>query len=490
MDYGYQRMYINAERVDAQSGQTIDVFDPAFGTVIARVPQGNSSDIDQAVRSARHCFDSGAWPGRPARERERILLDLAQIIRRERDILAQMEVKDCGKPLADALADIDEAAFILEYYGGWVTKLSGEIPPTNPEAMSLIVKEPIGVAGLIIPWNYPFLMAIQKIAPALAAGCTCVLKPAEQTPLTALALPKYLEEALLPPGAVNIVTGYGDEAGEALVKHPGVDMISFTGSLEVGRHIQKTAALQIKRVTLELGGKSPNIVFADTNLDDAVAKTCFGVFWNQGEVCSAGSRVIVQEPIYDEFLDRVDNYLSSIKMGCGTHPDTTMGPLISLEHQKRVQEHVKSAYEDGAQCRAKGTLPDDSALIHGYFVEPMVFTNVDMTMRIMREEIFGPVMAVMPFSTEDEAITLANDTPYGLAAALWTNDIKRALAVAKKLRAGTVWVNDSQPAPSEAPWGGYKQSGQGRELGRMGLEEYLETKHIYINLNRGINTPE
>ena len=485
MRYGYQRMYINGQWVDAHGGNTIEVFDPALGSVIATVPQGGEEDIERAVQAARHCFDSGAWPGRPERERERVLLDIARIIRRERDVLASIEVADSGKPLADALADIDEAAFIFEYYGGWITKLSGEIPPVGPLAMSLVVKEPVGVAGCIVPWNYPFLMAAQKIAPALAAGCTCVLKPAEQTPLTALEFPKYLEEAHVPPGAVNIVTGYGEEAGEALVKHPGVDMVSFTGSLTVGRHIQETAARHIKRVTLELGGKSPNIVFADADLDAAVDKACYGVFWNQGEVCSAASRVFVQEPIYQEFVNRVKESLDSVRLGHGANPATTMGPLVSQEQQERVMGHVQSAYADGAHCVAKGSLPADPALSQGFFVEPMVFTDVNPSMRIMREEIFGPVMAIMPFQSESEAVALANDTPYGLAAALWTSDIKRALAVARKLRAGTVWINDSQPAPSEAPWGGYKQSGNGRELGRLGLEEFLETKHIYINLDRG-----
>ncbi|MCY0908883.1 MAG: aldehyde dehydrogenase family protein [Sulfobacillus thermotolerans] len=483
MPYGYQRMYINGKWVDAANHATIDVIDPARGSVIATVPRGMSHDIDQAVQAARQCFDTGAWPGLAPREREQMLLDLAQMIRQDRLRLAEMEVADCGKPLNDALADIDEAAFILSYYGGWITKIAGDIPPASPGAMSLVVKEPIGVAGLIVPWNYPFLMAIQKIAPALAAGCTCILKPAEQTPLTALALPRYLEAAHLPPGAVNIVTGYGEEAGEALVRHPDVDMISFTGSLEVGRHIQQAAAHTIKRVTLELGGKSPNIVFADADMDLAVAKTCFGVFWNQGEVCSAGSRVFVQESIYDAFITRVSAYLATIRVGSGDNSTTTMGPLISREHQERVLGYVQSAYQEGAQCIAKGSVPGDPALRQGFFVEPMVFTHVTPSMRIMQEEIFGPVMAVMPFATEDEVIALANDTPYGLAAAVWTRDIQRALSVAKKLRAGTVWINDSQPAPSEAPWGGYKQSGNGRELGRLGLEEYLETKHIYIRLD-------
>jgi acyl-CoA reductase-like NAD-dependent aldehyde dehydrogenase len=299
------------------------------------------------------------------RERERMLLAVAQLIRRDRSRLAVMEVANSGKPLADALADIDEAAFIFEYYGGWITKLGGEIPPVGPLAMSLVVREPIGVAACIVPWNYPFLMAAQKVAPALAAGCTCVLKPAEQTPLTALELPKYLEEAGFPHGVLNIVTGYGEVAGEALVKHSGVDMISFTGSLDVGRHIKKEAAHDIKRVTLELGGKSPNIVFADADLDTAVEKTCFGVFWNQGEVCSAGSRVFVQDTIYDRFLEKVADYVSSVKMGHGEEAGTMMGPLVSQEHQDRVMEHVQSALDQGAQCFAQGTLPSSTDLTHG-----------------------------------------------------------------------------------------------------------------------------
>jgi acyl-CoA reductase-like NAD-dependent aldehyde dehydrogenase len=406
---------------------------------------------------------------------------MAELVSDRQQELAALEVRDCGKPIADAMADIAEVAFMFEYYAGWTTKISGDIPPVGPDAMSLVVKEPVGVCGLIVPWNYPMLMAAQKVAPALATGCTVVLKPAEQTPLTALRLAAVAEEAGVPAGVFNVVTGYGAEAGAPLLTDPRVDKISFTGSKAVGQMIQRTCADQLKRVTLELGGKSPNIVFADAVLDRAVTGTSLGIFGNQGEVCSAGSRVFVHRSIYDDVLQGMTDFAAGIKLGSGLDPDTTMGPLVSAQQRDRVQGYIDSGPTEGANLVFAGRRPSDPALAHGFFVPPTIFEAAN-GLRIAREEIFGPVAAVIPFTDVDEVIAMSNDTEYGLAAAIWTRDISLALRTAKALRAGVVWINDSQPAPSESLWGGYKQSGVGRELGPYALDGYLETKQIYINL--------
>jgi acyl-CoA reductase-like NAD-dependent aldehyde dehydrogenase len=478
-----RQMYIDGKWVDAEDGESIDVFNPATGEVVATVPRAKKADADKAIASARNAFDNGTWwPGVSERERATILLKAAEIIRREADRLAELETLDSGKPLGDSQDDIAEAAYMFEYYAGWATKISGDIPPVGNEAMSLVIKEPIGVAVAITPWNYPLLMGVQKVAPALAAGCTVILKPPEQTPLTCLELAKILEEAGVPAGVFQLLTGLGEEAGASLVDDPRVDKIGFTGSLEVGKLIMRNGADTLKRVSLELGGKSPNIFFADADFDAAVEGACNGVFWNQGEICSAGTRVFVEQKIYDDALNAMVEHAKGVTVGDGMNESTSMGPLVSKEQQERVLNYIEIG-EKEAKLAAKGEVPSDPKLANGYFVPPTIFADATNQDTIAREEIFGPVMTVIPFKDVDDVIAMSNDNEYGLAAAIWTKDIKKAFRAAKALRAGTVWINDTQPAPTEAPWGGYKASGIGRELGPWSMDDYLEIKHIYVNLS-------
>ena len=478
-----RQQFVDGAWVDAVDGERFATVDPATGAVVATVPRSRAADVDRAVAAAYRAFHGGAWGMAVSeRERARVLLRMAALVRERAEELAVLEVRDCGKPIADARADVDEVAFQLEYYAGWCTKVMGDIPPVGPDALSLVLREPVGVCGLIVPWNYPMLMATQKVAPALAAGCTVVLKPAEQTPLTALELARIGAEAGLPPGVLNVVTGLGPEAGQPLLTDGRVDKISFTGSKEIGKHIMRTCADQLKRVTLELGGKSPNIVFADADLAAAVPGTANGVFGNQGEVCSAGSRIFVEQRIYDEVLAGLVAHARDIRLGSGLDPATTMGPLVSAEQRDRVVGFVAVGRDEGATVAFEGSVPADPALGEGFFVPPVVFEATSNRLRIAQEEIFGPVATVLPFRSLDEVVALANDTEYGLAAAIWTRDVQLAFRAAKAVRAGVVWVNDSQPAPSEAMWGGFKQSGLGRELGPYAMDAYLESKHVYVRL--------
>ncbi len=474
------RMYINGEFVESASRQYFPVVDPSTEEVMAEVPKANEEDVNRAVAAARVAFDSGPWPQTTAQDRGRILFRLAERIRKEAAHLAELESRNSGKPIVEAEYDIADAATCFEYYGGMATKILGHVNPVPDNALSLSLREPIGVAAQIIPWNYPLLMAAWKLAPAIAAGCTCVLKPAEQTPLTALEFASYLTDAGLPPGVVNIITGFGEECGAPLVKHPDVNKVAFTGSASVGKAIMKAAADTVKRVTLELGGKSPNIFFADADFESAIDGALFGVFINQGEVCSAGSRILVEKSIYPKFVEAMSAKAKTIRLGPPLERETKMGPLVSKDQFDRVRSYQELGKKE-AKLAAGGGCP--ASMARGYYVEPTIFYDVDNSARIAQEEIFGPVAAVIPFTGEAEALRIANATPYGLAAAVWSRDIFKALRMVKALRAGIVWVNHMQPTYVEAPWGGYKQSGFGRELGPWGVEEYLETKQVHINLN-------
>lgn len=471
--------YINGKWVASFSGEVLPVYDPSTEAVIAHVASSGPSDVDAAVKAAVAAF-SGPWASSTAQDRGRILFKLAEKVRQNAKELSELECRNSGKPIIEAEYDVTDAATCFEYYGGLATKVLGQVNPVPANGLSFTLREPVGVAGQIIPWNYPLVMAAWKLAPAIAAGCTCVLKPAEQTPLTALELANWFAEVGLPPGVINVVNGYGETAGASLVAHAKVDKIAFTGSAAVGKLIAASAANTLKRVTLELGGKSPNIFFDGADWEAAVDGALFGIFVNQGEVCSAGSRILVERRIYSKFLEAMTEKAKRIRLGPPLERETKMGPLVSKEQYERV-----SAYLDLGKKEAKVAIGGQRSgqFVKGYYVEPTIFYDVDNSARIAREEIFGPVAAVIPFENESDAIRIANDTQYGLAAAVWTRDIFKAFRVVKALRAGIVWVNHMQPTYVEAPWGGYKQSGYGRELGPWGLEEYLETKHVYVNLD-------
>lgn len=478
----HYRMFVNQEWVTGAG--TREVTNPATAQPIALVPEAGVEDVNRAVAAARAAFDNSDWrDSSKAQMRGRLLFQMADVVRKHAAQLAELETLNCGKPIVESEFDMADTATCLEYYGGLATKIHGETLSVPDNALNFTLKEPLGVAACIIPWNYPLMLAAWKLGPALAAGCTVVLKPAEQTPLTALEFARLVQENIpdLPPGVLNVVTGDGPTAGRALVEHMDVDKVAFTGGTDTGREILRGVAnSNLKKVSLELGGKSPNIFFADADLDAATDGALFGLFINQGEVCSAGSRVLVQQDIWEKFMARLQEKTRRIKLGDPLKRDTKMGPLVSEEHRSKVISYLELGRREAKLLMGGNRAAPEG--MPGYFVEPTIF-ETDNTTRIAREEIFGPVLACIPFRDEADAIRIANDTPYGLAAAVWSRDIFKCLRLVKALRAGIVWVNTMQPCYVESPWGGCKQSGQGRELSLHGVEEFLLTKQVHINLS-------
>jgi phenylacetaldehyde dehydrogenase len=479
-----RQLFINGQWADAASGKTFATPNPATGDTLAHIAEGDAEDIDRAVRAARRAFEEGPWGRMTASERGRIIWRIGDLILEHTDELAQLESLDNGKPFGVAqAADVPLAADLFHYMAGWATKIEGNTinisVPYMPGANfhSYTLREPVGVCGQIIPWNFPLLMAAWKLGPALATGNCVILKPAEQTPLSALRLAELMAEAGLPEGVVNVITGFGETAGAALAAHRDVDKIAFTGSTEVGKLILAAAAGNLKKVSLELGGKSPNIVFEDAE-DGAVEGAANAIFFNHGQCCVAGSRLFVQQSRFDEVVDGVAEIAKSIKLGSGMESGTQMGPLVSDEQLRRVTGYLESGKADGATAVTGGGRFGD----RGYFVEPTVITNATPDMKIVREEIFGPVVVASPFSDLDEIAAQANDTDYGLGAGIWTRDISKAHALAKKIRAGTVWINCYNVFDAALPFGGYKQSGWGREMGHEVLEAYTEVKAVTTQL--------
>ncbi len=477
-----KQMFINGEWVNAQSGNTREIIDPFNQEVIATATEGNQKDTIEAVHAARHAFDEGTWATTTASERGEIVQELANLIRRDKEELAKLETLDTGKTIEESRADMDDIANVFQYFAGLADKDGGEVIASPiPDSESRIVREPVGVCAQITPWNYPLLQAAWKIAPALAAGNTIVVKPSEITPLTTVKVFELIEEAGLPKGVANLVLGPGNSVGAELSENTDVDLVSFTGGIETGKKIMQAASRNMKKIALELGGKNPNIVFADADFETAVDQALNAVFFHAGQVCSAGARLLVEESIHDSFVEELVKRAKNIRLGNGFNEQTQSGPLISAEHREKVEAYVQIGKDEGAKLVVGGKRPEDPELQHGFFYKPTIFTNCTSNMRIVQEEVFGPVLTVETFTSVDDVVQKANDTIYGLAGAVWSNDISKAEEVVSRLRIGTVWINDFHPYFAQAPWGGYKQSGIGRELGHTGLEEYTEVKHVFRN---------
>ncbi|CCH47510.1 betaine-aldehyde dehydrogenase [Pseudodesulfovibrio piezophilus] len=476
------KLYIDGQWVEAKSGKKRDIINPYDASVITTVAEGGREDAIAAIKAARNAFDNGGWPQTPATERARLLFKLADLIERDQEELARLESLDTGKTLEESRWDMADIAGIFRYFAGLADKDAGEvIASPNPSSSSTLVREPVGVCGQISPWNYPLLQASWKMAPALAAGCTIVMKPSEITPLTTLKVTELAEEVGFPRGVVNTVLGIGSEVGAELAENTDVDLVSFTGGISTGKTIMRAAAENVKKVALELGGKNPNIIFDDADFDLAVDYALNGVFFHAGQICSAGARIMVQDGIHDKFVEALKCRMEKIVIGNGFDDKTQMGPLISAQHLKKVQRYMDIAQDDGAKLILGGTTPTDPTLKDGFFFMPTLFVDCTNDMKIVQEEVFGPVITVERFSTEEEVVKRANSTIYGLSAGFWTKDPDRIKRVSSALRFGTIWANDFNVYFVQAPWGGYKQSGLGRELGKAGLEEYTEVKHIYQN---------
>ncbi|MFT4415273.1 aldehyde dehydrogenase family protein [Fredinandcohnia humi] len=476
------KMFINGEWVDAQSKKTRSIVNPANGEVIAVAAEGDVEDARIAIDVARQAFDSGIWSDLSAAERASYLFKIADKLEARAEEISRLETEDNGKPLRETAFDVADAVACFRYYAGLVTKPDGQTYHVADPMQAMVVREPVGVCGLIVPWNYPLLMGVWKIAPALAAGNTIVFKPSEVTPVTSIKLFEIIQEVGIPAGVANMVMGPGPTVGNEIAASHKVDKVSFTGGTATGRSIMKAAAGNIKKISLELGGKSPNIVFADADFDTAIDYALFGIFSNAGQVCSAGSRLLLEESIYDTFIDRLVERAKKIRVGPGDDPNTEMGALVSQQHMEKVLSYIQIGKDEGAKLVCGGNRMTGNGLEKGYFVEPTIFVDTTPEMRIVQEEIFGPVLAVQKFKDEQEAIELANNTAYGLAAGVFTQDGAKALRVIKKIRAGITWINTYHPTYNEAPWGGYKQSGIGRGLGTFGFDEFTEIKQININL--------
>ncbi|MFE9594457.1 aldehyde dehydrogenase family protein [Streptomyces sp. NPDC006294] len=475
-------LFIGGKWIAASSGATREILNPYDQSVVRSVDEGDRTDALAAVAAARAAFDRGDWPSWTPQQRSELLHRTAEYLQRDRADIARLETLDTGKTLVESGIDVDDVTAVFRYYAGQAEIDSGRVVDAgDPRIRSRVVHEPVGVCALITPWNYPLLQASWKVAPALAAGNTMVIKPSEITPLTTIKMVELIEEAGAPAGVVNLVLGAGKAAGAPLVESPDVDLVSFTGGLSTGQMIMRTAADTVKNVALELGGKNPNIVFADADVETAIDHALMAVFFHAGQVCSAGTRLIVEDSLHDDFVAELVRRTERIRLGNGLHEHTESGPLVSAAHRDKVESYVRLGVEEGARLVAGGKRPDEPELSNGFFYRPTVFVDCTQDMRIVQEETFGPILTVERFTDEERAVELGNHTDYGLAGAVWTKDAGRAERVARRLRHGTVWINDFGPYLPQAEWGGFKRSGIGRELGHEGLAEYRQAKHIYEN---------